>query len=222
MRNALIGSAAVHGAVLAVLFVVRAGTPIIVPGPDVVQVALVDPSALAPTPPAPKAVEPEPKREVPELAPEPGEGVKLVKPAPPKKKPPEKAPEKAPETPPLQEPALPYAAVGTGGLRGAVAVDAANFEFTYYLLLVRNRIAQSWSPPAGLATGGHPVRAVVYFRIGRDGSLSGVRLETTSSVEFFDRSALRAVALSDPMPPLPLGFSSGSLGVHFGFEYATP
>ncbi len=221
MRHALIGSAVAHLAVLAALFAVRAGAPIVVPGPDVVQVSLIDPATAA-TLLAPRPSAPEPKREVPDLVPEDAAGVKLVKPIPEKKKPAPRDEAKTPETPPGPAPALPYAPAGSTGLRGQIAVDAGDFEFTYYLLLVRNRIAQSWSPPAGLVTGGQPVRAVVFFRIARDGSLSAVRLESPSRVEFFDRSATRAVILSDPLPPLPLGFAGGTLGVHFGFEYATP
>ena len=43
-----------------------------------------------------------------------------------------------------------------------------------------------------------------------------------SGFEFFDSSALRAVMLSDPMPPLPFGYNGDDLGVHFGFEYEVP
>ena len=111
--------------------------------------------------------------------------------------------------------------MGAAGLSGDATVDASNFEFSYYLVLVRNRIAANWSPPSGMASGA-PVRSVVYFRIERDGSLSSVRMESGSTAEFFDRSSLRAVQLSDPMPPLPEGFKGGSLGVHFGFEYTAP
>jgi TonB family protein len=103
-----------------------------------------------------------------------------------------------------------------------MGVDAADFPFSYYLALVRDRIAGNWQPPAGLATGGEPVRTTVYFRITRSGALTGVRLETVSGAEYFDRSALRAVILSDPMPPLPAGFPGGDLGVHFGFEWESP
>jgi protein TonB len=112
--------------------------------------------------------------------------------------------------------------VGPAGLRGEVAVEAGNFEFTYYLLLVRSRVAENWSPPAGLVTRGQPVKAVVYFVIDREGEVTGIRLETASGAEFFDRSALRAVVLSVPLPHLPLGFAGADLGVHFGFEYASP
>ena len=63
---------------------------------------------------------------------------------------------------------------------------------------------------------------MVYFRIARGGEVSGVRLEGASGMEFFDRSAVRAVMISDPLPPLPLGFTGGDLGVHFGFDWETP
>ena len=123
--------------------------------------------------------------------------------------------------PPSAGAGLPYARVGSAGLSGAVGVDARDFEFTYYLMLIRNKVAQNWAPPAGLETG-RQVRAVVYFRVARHGGVSGTRLETPSGVEFFDRASLRAVTLSDPLPPLPLGFPGSDLGIHFGFEYERP
>lgn len=216
MRPAIIGSSLVHVALAIVIFIVRGPTAMIIPGPDVVQVALLDPNAmLAVAPPEPKVEAPKPKLD--EVKPEEDEGVKLE---PEKKK---KVEPKVDTPPPNPAPpmALPTAPAGTSGLRGDVSVDGANFEFTYYLVLVRNKIAANWAPPAGLA-GGQKVRAVVYFKIARGGEIMGAALESGSNVEFFDRSALRAVSLSDPLPPLPLGFTGGQLGVHFGFEWAAP
>jgi protein TonB len=216
-RSALVGSAAAHVAILAVVFAVRQGEPLIVPGPDVVQVALLEPGALprvAPTSaPAEKAA-----MRVPDIRPEVAEGVKLV---PPKKPPQKSEPVHEEAAPPAAGPALPYARVGSAGLSGALAVDSKDFEFTYYLMLIRTKVAQSWAPPAGLETG-RPVQCVVFFHVARGGSVSAIRLETGSGVEFFDRAALRAVSLSDPLPPLPLGFPGSDLGIHFGFEYARP
>jgi len=220
VRTAVVGSGLVHLALVVVLLIVRTSATMIVPGPDVVQVSLLDPSQMATitpvAPPQPK-VEREPEKET--VAPTEVTGVKLQ---PEKKKPQPKQPDKQPEPAPpqLPAPALPYATVGAAGLSGALATDT-NFEFTYYLTLVRNKVASAWAPPAGLASGNAP-QAVVYFRIQRDGTVSGARIETGSGVEFFDRSALRAVQLSDPLPPLPLGFSGGDLGVHFGFRYVAP
>ncbi|OGF24143.1 MAG: hypothetical protein A2V63_02570 [Candidatus Eisenbacteria bacterium RBG_19FT_COMBO_70_11] len=196
MRGSVVGSALAHLALLLVLFTLRTSASLIVPGPEVVQVALIEPSPAVTAP--------------------------VPAPAPPK--PPKKQPEPEPIQPKPNEPApaLPYAPVGNAGLRGQVSVDAADFEFTYYLLLIRNRIAANWSPPAGLVSGGRAPQATVYFRVGRDGRVSGLRLESSSDIEFLDRSALRAVVISDPLPPLPLGFSGSDLGIHFGFEFGGP
>ena len=218
MRGSLLGSGLIHAALLVALFYVRTPVSLVVPGPDVVQVALIDPGALIPVaPPATETPPPAPKLD--EIKPVEDIGVKLA-PDPPRKKKPVKPPEEQP--PPEQMPALPSASVGSAGLKGDVGLDVHDFAFTYYLVLVRNKIAANWAPPAGLATGGRRVRTVVYFRIARGGEVSGVRLEGASGMEFFDRSALRAVMISDPLPPLPLGFTGGDLGVHFGFDWETP
>ena len=213
MRGAIVGSSLVHLVLLVVVLAIRHGASVVIAGPDVVQVALLDPAgaALAPARPPEQAA---PVPQLPAVKPADEKGVRIA--PPPKKKKPAEAQE---ESPP---PALPYTAVGNAGLRGQVAVDARDFEFTYYLLLVRNKIAQNWASPSGVASGGAATRAVVYFRIARGGEVTGVQLESGSGVEFFDRTAVRAVILSDPLPPLPLAYTGGDLGVHFGFEIGGP
>lgn len=217
MRGAILGSGAVHLMLLIVLFYVRTAATMVLPGPETVQVALVDAASLTPSAP-PRVETPPPEPRLTEVKPVEDTGVKL-QPDPPRKKVVKPREEVAPV---VESPALPSAPVGSSGLRGAVSVDARDFEFTYYLVLVRNRIAANWAPPAGLVTGGRRVRAVVGFRIGRAGTLSAVRMDEVSGMEFFDRSTLRAVVLSDPLPPLPLGFPASELGVHFGFEWEAP
>lgn len=220
MKGSLAGSAAVHVALTAGLFLWRAGGTVLVPGPDVVQVSLVDASLAALPAPAPTpAPAAEPKRE---RAPDEDTGIRL------EKKPARKKEEKPrAETPPAPAPsrasapaaaprvALPYADVG-GGLRGQVAVDASNFEFAYYLQQVRVLIARNWTPQPGLPSG---TRAEVYFRVARDGSLTAPVVERSSGNEYFDQSARRAVLVTGHLPPLPLGWAGADLGIHFGFEY---
>ena len=221
MRNSVILSGGIHLVAVTAIYLVRPPAAFVIPGPDVVQVALVDPNAttVPPTPTPPEPTPPEPEEE--QIEPEPEKGVK-IEPAKPKKKEPPRKQAPPPKPSPSRSPLLSSAAVGTAGLRGDVGVDAGDFEFTYYLVLIRNKIAANWSPPAGLSTGGNQVRAVVYFRVGRGGEISAIRLESASGTEVFDRSATRAVTLSDPLPPLPLGFPGGDLGVHFGFEWESP
>jgi TonB family protein len=222
LRQSVTFSSIVHGSVLAVLFIARASDPLMISGPDVVQVSLIEPGAL----PAARAAPP-PAREQLTAPSEPEEGVKIE---PQKKKKAKQEPEpedtktetnRAPE--PIAgpaTPALPSAAAGPAGLTGEASVDAADFEFTYYLIQVRNKIAQNWGALG--ATSGEKLRVVVYFKIARNGGVSAIRIETPSGSEYFDRSALRAVGVSSPLPPLPLGFNGSDLGVHFGFEYQQP
>jgi TonB family protein len=215
MRGSVLGSGIVHIGLLAALLIVRGPMAMVIPGPDVVQVALLDPNAPIGVPPPPEE-KPEPPK-LDEVQPVEEEGVKIEQ----KKPKPKASPKPKEERAPVKQVALPSAPAGSSGLRGDVATEG-DFEFTYYLVLIRNKIAANWTPPAGLTTSGNPVRAVLFFRVGRGGELTDVRLETPSGVEFFDRSAQRAVVLSDPLPPLPLGFTGGSLGVHFGFEWESP
>jgi TonB family protein len=212
-RSDVIGSAVIHGAILAGVLVARMNEPMVVPGPDVVQVALLDPNMSMPVLPAAAPPPPEPKEE-PTIAPTEDEGVRIEKPKPPKEKQPEPPPVPPKETPPRTV-ALPYAAVGPQGLRGEVSVDAADFEFTYYLIQVRNRIVQNWTAPGN----GRAMRTVVYFRINRNGAVLEPRIEQSSGNEYFDFAATHAVQISHPLPPLPLGWPGSDLGVHFGFEY---
>lgn len=221
MRGAILGSGVAHLALLLILASARMATSVMVPGPETVRVALVDPTALEP-PPQPKVETPPPEPKLAEVKPVEDTGVKLQPPAPKRKKKIEPPPKETPPPPEPAPPALPSAKVGSAGLKGDIAVDARDFEFTYYLVLVRNRIAANWAPPAGLMTQGNRVRAVVAFRIGRGGALTAVRMEQASGMEFFDRSALRAIVLSDPLPPLPLGFTAPELGIHFGFDWEAP
>jgi protein TonB len=217
MRGSILGSATVHLAGLILLFAVKYSAPLIIPG-DVVQVSLTDMPTIRPA--APPSPTPREEPEAPEIEPVEETGVKIAPPKPIAKP---KEPEPATKVEPSPaNPQVPYARVGSAGLSGAVSVDQADFAFTYYLLLVRNKIAQAWSPPSGLVTGGQPVRAVIYFKIARDGSVTGVAVESSSAREYFDRSAVRAVVISNPLPPLPEGFSGSDLGVHFGFEYGGP
>src|SRR5262245_57463192 len=146
MRSTLVGSAAVHLALLLALFIVQPSRTMVLPGPDVVQVALIGEPA-----PPPKPVVKANDAVVPDEA----DGVRIEKPRP-KPKPEVKQQPKPAEPvkqapPPTDTPqpttarnlVLPYAPVSSG-VSGQVAVDDANFEFAYYLQIVRAQIARNW------------------------------------------------------------------------------
>lgn len=217
MKGAVTGSAVVHAGLTIAVLLWRSSGTVLVPGPDVVQVSLVD-ASLTQAPAAPAAPAPEAKP-APARTEETGVRIEKTKKAKPAEKPQEEepAPPPAKPAPPSMAPvvALPYADVG-GGMRGQVAVDAKNFEFAYYLQQVRVLIARNWTPQPGLPPG---TRVELYFRVARDGTITAPVVEVSSGNEFFDQSAQRAVLVTGHLPPLPLGWSGSDLGIHFGFEY---
>jgi len=90
-----------------------------------------------------------------------------------------------------------------------------DFRFAYYLAALRNKIGSRWVPPQGMSG---PVKAVVRFRIGRDGQVTMTEVESSSGYTFYDQTTLRALLSATPLPPLPAGYTDEYLGVHFAFE----
>ena len=213
MRPAtLVVSAVLHVLLFVVMFVV-------IPAPrsqavqaTVIQVSSVVDGVPSPAPPPKKKTEQRAKMEPDRTPNKPRDQVKKL----PKGEEEEPQPVSDPED--ESEPESEEATVGAG-LAAGVKVDAVNFEFTYYLIALRNRIGQNWSAPAGVVSRGQPVKTTVYFRIQRDGRVVEPRVENSSGINFFDQSAVRAVLISNPVPPLPMGYEGEELGVHFDFEY---
>lgn len=224
MRGTVIGSTAIHLALLSALFIVHPSRTLVLPGPDVVQVALIG-DVTPPPPPAPvvkanDAVVPDETQGVrieklkPKPKPEVKQQPKLAQAAKP-------SPTPRDDTPPpaaAKQLVLPMAQVANG-VSGQVAVDDASFEFAYYLQIVRAQIARNWTPPAGSSEG---MRVEVYFRVSRSGEISALRVENGSGNDVFDDSAIRAVTITEQLPPLPLGYAGADLGIHFGFQYTGP
>lgn len=213
-RATIVGSTLGHALAVWVLFFLVPSTPIKAM-PTAIQVALVNlpQGAVVPTQGEPEAPTTEPgvktAREEPSLPEK-----DAVRPEDEKKPAP-----KRPKPGVTSAPAVASAPMGVPGLSGDVSVDASDFAFTYYLIAVRNRIGQNWGAP-GISTRGQKIRCVVFFRIDRLGRVSDVKLTEPSGVAFFDQSAVRAVQVSNPLPPLPAGYNDASLGVHFGFQFS--
>jgi len=146
------------------------------------------------------------RKEVPEPEPEKEPVVK-----------PEEKPEKKPEPEPEpEENSSMDVSVEQEQKEGtSIAVDAPRFPFSYYLGAIQRKVSANWFAKSGKH--GSTVSCVVYFRLGRKGGVSGLRIEKRSGDPFFDRAALRAIRSSEPFPPLPRAFTEPSLGIHFKF-----
>jgi colicin import membrane protein len=99
-----------------------------------------------------------------------------------------------------------------------VSVDNPDFQFTYYLVIIQNKISSNWTPPYGAGRPGERRKTVIAFRILRNGQIRDVQLEASSGASYLDQSAVRAISRSSPLPPLPQRFLDEYLGVHLSFE----
>jgi TonB family protein len=106
------------------------------------------------------------------------------------------------------------ASAGIDGGTGLISDLDNAFPFVWYLQQIQSRITGNWNRTSA-ATG----RVQVYFRIKRDGSIDGLRVESPSGSGSLDQSALLAVRRTDPMARLPEGFEGSSLGVRFWFTF---
>ena len=62
-------------------------------------------------------------------------------------------------------------------------------------------------------------RAYLTFEIMHDGTVNNVQITQSSGIPEVDRSALRAILASNPLPPLPADYSGGSVKVEFYFDF---
>lgn len=114
-----------------------------------------------------------------------------------KAKPAEPAEERVPEpVKPADRPA---------GKTEGVAVSTAageDFKFPPYLVIVRDKIEQTWNPPPGV----QGAKAKVQFTVHRSGRVGDPKLLESSGNFYFDQAAVRAIMTASPLPPMPEEF----------------
>ena len=93
--------------------------------------------------------------------------------------------------------------------------DNANFKFSYYTNSIVKKIRRNWRWSSSYTV----LRAVIYFKINRDGDIIYTKIKESSGDEEFDKNALRAVLLSSPFAPLPETYYEEDLGVYFEFKF---
>ena len=108
------------------------------------------------------------------------------------------------------------AAQGLGeGTETGVTVGNTDPALAYYFALLQVKIDGNWIPPK-VALG---TVAIVSIRILRSGQVRDVAVDSSSGERVFDDSALRAVRLSTPLPPLPPLFRADTLPLELRFNY---
>jgi protein TonB len=105
-------------------------------------------------------------------------------------------------------------APGGGGV-GSGSGSPFGYRFGFYEQLIREQVARNWRSQdldSRIRT-----RVAISFEILRNGSLRNIRVTQSSGNFTMDQSALRAITLSNPLPPLPAGFERDVAVVEFWF-----
>jgi len=201
------------------------------PSPEVVteDVAANDSKGLytseeaTPPPPEPDAI-PVPETKAP------------VKVTPPKPKPRPVVPAKKSEPPPVEpevptnavpfgqggRPALAYGQFTTGAGPAGIGFGDGTFgnRYGWYVDAITRRISQNWLQSLVDQRIRSAPRVYLSFDIDRTGKISNMELKQPSGIPSLDRSAQRAIQVSNPLPPLPADYRGSSINVSFYFEYA--
>ena len=119
-------------------------------------------------------------------------------------------------------PTMSYTQMATSAGTGGVADGPGNSfgqRYAWYVASMRSRISANWllatvSPSIATAP-----RAYLTFEIARDGSISNAQITQSSGIPEVDRSALRAILASNPLPALPPDYNGGSVHVEFYFDF---
>jgi protein TonB len=108
---------------------------------------------------------------------------------------------------------------GSGGVR--VTGGAGDFlsRYSWYVIAIRNRISSNWLKATVDPRIATAPRVYVTFQILRDGRVVNPQLTASSGISSLDRSAVRAVYDSSPMPPLPGDYPGPSVAVEFWFDF---
>ncbi|MBW1710352.1 MAG: TonB C-terminal domain-containing protein [Deltaproteobacteria bacterium] len=104
------------------------------------------------------------------------------------------------------------------GLQGTGPRSELDVKLGEWLIVIHNVINANWNmPPAGLLRKKGPLEAVYIIQISQSGTIVRGWFERKSGDKYFDQSAEKAVARSNPLPPLPENFKGQNFEVGLRF-----
>jgi TonB family protein len=98
--------------------------------------------------------------------------------------------------------------------------DTMGVNFDPYLLRVYLSVQRNWySVIPEIARLGRKGRAILRFRILKNGTVAELQLIDGSGTDSMDSAALSSIRLSNPFPPLPKEFPGQDILLQFGYYY---
>lgn len=235
-RVALTISATVHVVFLIFIFSTAKAKPLLLPNKRPMMVTLITPPSESPpevrvvAPPEPPKVESSLRERLLDQLRRARDQVARVDPTPtPTRKPAPRntpAPSPRPTTVPTQRPQereTPADAPqvtpdpNMNNLDIPIQVGDASFRYSHFLQALAGRLSANWNPPP-LEGGLQEAIAVCQFRVYRDGTISDVRIVTSSGQKALDDSVKLAVMRSSPFMQLPPEYRSDYIEVRAPFR----
>lgn len=115
---------------------------------------------------------------------------------------------------------LAKAGAGQGlGVATETGVTVGNTDpaLAYYFVLIQDKITGNWTPPK--MSPGTTASVSLSLRILRSGQVRNLAVGSSSGDRLLDDSAVRAVGLSSPLPPLPPLFKAEALSLDLRFTF---
>ena len=119
-------------------------------------------------------------------------------------------------------PAMNYTQVVSPAGSGGISIGEGNSfgqRYAWYVAAMRNRISANWLMATVSPNIVSAPRTYLTFEIRRDGTVTNVQITQPSGIAEVDRSALRAILASNPLPALPPDYAGGSINVQFYFDF---
>lgn len=98
-----------------------------------------------------------------------------------------------------------------------VTIGNTDPALAYYFVLIQDKITSNWMPPK--MSPGTAASVSVALRILRSGQVRGLTVGLSSGDRLLDDSAVRAVSLSSPLPPLPPLYKAETLSLDLRFTF---
>lgn len=159
-------------------------------------------------PPTPKPPEEVKAPEAPKLTPKPSKAVVPKKPEPKVVKEPDPDPRPVKEV--VQEQQV---------LTPVLQTSTQDSRLGFWAARVKKKVDMLWNPPAGIDILG-TVKAVVNFKVARDGSIVASSIAESSGNDQLDELAMMVIKRLEGIPPIPENFPGDELEVRCEFPYS--
>ena len=105
------------------------------------------------------------------------------------------------------------------GMVAETGVTAGNTDpaLAYYFVLIQDKITGNWTPPK--MGPGTTASINLSLKILRSGQVRDLSVESSTGDRALDDSALHAIRLSSPLPPLPPLFKAETLTLQLRFTF---